>query len=110
MSYGSVINQQMVKTSSATFAGVTTAETLQTVYSTELEGNYLFTCIFEIDGQGDNEDLDMRAGNLQLIEYPYAPDFTRTLTGIAQTGLFEIKQKYRDATNYAIRLQLIKLT
>lgn len=110
MSYGSVIGQQMVKTSYASFAGRTAAETLQTVYTTTLTGTYFFSCIFELDGQGLNEDSDMRVGNLQLIEYPYAADFTRTLSGIAQTGTFFIKQKYRDATNYSIRLKLVKLT
>ena len=110
MSYSSVIGQQMVKTSYASFAGRTLAETLETVYTTVLKGTYLFTCIFELDGQGLNEDADMRAGNLQLIEYPYVADFTRTLSGVAQSGTFFIKQKYRDATNYSIRLQLVKLT
>jgi hypothetical protein len=86
------------------------AETLETVYTTTLAGNFLFTCIFEIDGSGPNEDSEMRAGNATLIEYPYVADFTRTLTGIAQTGTFAIKQKYRDATNYTIRLNLVKLT
>ena len=109
MSYKSVIGQQMIKTSSATFAGRTVAETLETVYTTTLAGTFLFTCIFEIDGQGPNEDSDMRIGNLQLVEYPYVADFTRTLTGIAQTGTFTVKQKYRDATNYTIRLNFIKL-
>jgi hypothetical protein len=109
MSYKSVIGQQMVKTSYATFSGRTAAEALETVYTTVLTGTYIFTCIFEIDGQGVNEDSDMRVGNLQLLEYPYAADFTRTLSGVAQTGTFFIKQKYRDATNYTIRLQLIKL-
>ena len=110
MSYSSVIGQQMIKATGMGFAGRTVAETLQTVYTTELEGTYLFTCIFELDGQGNNEDADMRAGNLQLIEYPYVADFTRTLTGIAQTGTFSIQQKYRDATNYFIRLEFVKLT
>jgi len=110
MSYGSVINQQMVKTSFANFAGITLASTLQTVYTTELAGTYLFACVFELDGQGPNEDADMRVGNLKLVEYPYVADFTRTLTGVAQTGTFSIKQKYRDATNYSIRLKLVKLT
>ena len=100
----------MIKTSSATFAGRTVAETLETVYTTELVGNFLFTCVFEIDGTGANEDSEMRSGNLTLIEYPYVADFTRTLTGVAQTGTFAIKQKYRDATNYSIRLKLVKLT
>ena len=109
MSYKSVIGQQMIKSSSFAFEGITQAEVLETVYTTELEGTYLFTCVFEIDGQGNNEDSDMRAGNLQLIEYPNVPDFTRTLTGIAQTGTFSIKQKYRDATNYYIRLEFVKL-
>jgi len=110
MSYGSVIGQQMVKTSYANFVGITLAEALQTVYTTTLTGTYLFTCIFELDGQGPNEDAEMRAGNATLIEYPNVADFTRTLTGIAQSGTFAIKQKYRDATNYSIRLKLIKLT
>jgi hypothetical protein len=110
MSYKSVLGQQMVKTSYATFAGRTLASTLETVYTTVLKGTYLFTCIFELDGQGLNEDADMRAGNLQLLEYPYVADFTRTLSGVAQSGTFFIKQKYRDATNYSIRLQLVKLT
>jgi hypothetical protein len=109
MSYSSVIGQQMIKTSSFGFSGRTVAQTLETVYTTELTGTYLFTCVFEIDGQGANEDADMRAGNLQLIEYPNVADFTRTLTGIAQTGTFFIKQKYRDATNYYIRLEFVKL-
>ena len=100
----------MVQTSYANFAGITIASTLETVYTTELSGTYLFTCIFELDGQGPNEDADMRVGNLKLVEYPYAADFTRTLTGIAQSGTFSIKQKYRDATNYFIRLKLVKLT
>jgi len=110
MSYKSVIGQQMVKTSYANFAGRTSAEALQTVYSTTLAGTFLFSCVFELDGQGPNEDADMRVGNLQLIEYPYVADFTRTLTGVARSGVFEIKQKYRDATNYSIRLKLVKLT
>lgn len=110
MSYKSVIGQQMVKTSYATFAGRTVAETLETVYTTTLEGSYLFACVFEIDGQGNNEDSEMRVGNATLIEFPNVPDFTRTLTGVAQTGTFAIKQKYRDATNYTIRLKLVKLT
>jgi len=110
MSYKSVIGQQMVQTSYANFVGRTLASTLQTVYTTELAGTYLFACIFELDGQGPNEDADMRVGNLKLVEYPYVADFTRTLTGIAQTGTFSIKQKYRDATNYSIRLKLVKLT
>ena len=110
MSYGSVIGQQMIQPSYANFAGRTLAETLQTVYTEELVGTYLFACVFEIDSQGANEDSEMRAGNATLIEYPYVADFTRTLTGIAQTGTFAIKQKYRDATNYTIRLNLVKLT
>ena len=110
MSYSSVIGQQMIKATNMGFAGRTQAGALETVYTTELEGTYLFTCIFELDGQGPNEDADMRVGNLQLIEYPNVDDFTRTLTGVAQTGTFFIKQKYRDATNYFIRLELVKLT
>ena len=110
MSYSSVIGQQMIKPTSFGFVGRTVAETLETVYTTELTGTYLFTCVFELDGQGPNEDADMRVGNLQLIEYPNVADFTRTLTGVAQTGTFAIKQKYRDACNYTIRLKFIKLT
>ena len=110
MSYKSVLGQQMIKSSSFGFVGRTVAETLQTVYTTDFTGTYLFTCIFELDGQGLNEDADMRAGNLQLVEYPNVADFTRTLTGIAQTGTFSIQQKCRDATNYYIQLQLVKLT
>ena len=110
MSYKSVIGQQMVQTSSATFAGRTLASTLETVYTTELAGTYLFSCVFEIDGTSNNADSEMRAGNATLIEYPNVPDFIRTLTGIAQTGTFAIKQKYRNATNYTIRLKFVKLT
>jgi hypothetical protein len=110
MSYASVIGQQMIVPSKLDFAGITQAGTLQTVYTTELDGTYGFSCIIELDGQGPNEDADMRVGNLTLVEYPNVADFTRTLTGVAQTGTFSIKQKYRDATNYFIRLQLVKLT
>ena len=109
MSYASVIGQQMIIPTKLEFVGRTQAGALGTVYSIELNGTYAFTCTFELTGQGINEDSDMRAGNLQLIEYPYVADFVRTLTGIAQTGPFEIKQKYHDAMNYYIILQLVKL-
>jgi hypothetical protein len=110
MSYASVIGQQTLVPTLTGLVGRTIAGTLQTVYSIELTGNYAFTCIFEIDGQAPNADSDMRVGNLKLEETPNVADFTRTLSGVAQTGLFEIKQKYRDETNYFIQLRLLKLT
>jgi hypothetical protein len=110
MSYKSVLGQQMVKTLDYYYIGKSTAETLETVATFELDGMYLFTCIFAIEGTSGVEDSDMRAGDVRLLEYPFVEIFTRTLTGIAETGTFQVKQKYRDACDYAIHLKLTKLT
>jgi hypothetical protein len=108
MSYKSVLGQQMVKTLEYYYIGKSTAETLETVATFELDGTYLFTCIFTIEGTSGVEDSDMRAGVVRLLEYPFVENFTRTLTGIAE-GTFQVKQKYRDACDYAIHLKLTKL-
>ena len=109
MSYKSVLGQQTIKTVDYYFSGRTVAETLQTVFTAELAGTYIFTCSFEITGQGPNEDSDMRAGNVKLFEFPNVSAFSRTLSGIAQTGTFHVKQQYRDACDYAVHLKLTKL-
>lgn len=111
MSYKSVLGQQMIKTDEYFYLGKTTAGTLETVATFELDGTYLFTCVFAIDGTaGGVEDADMRVGDVRLLEYPFTEIFTRTLTGIAQTGTFQVKQKYRDACDYIIHLKFTKLT
>jgi hypothetical protein len=111
MSYRSVIEQQTIKTSNYFFIGRSLAGTLETVTSMELKGKYFFTCIFAIQGTaGVNEDSDMRAGHVRLVEYPNVVSFGRTLSGIFETGTFEVKQQYRDASDYAIHLKLVKLT
>lgn len=111
MSYKSVIGQQMVKTLDYYYIGKSTAETLETVATFELDGMYLFTCVFAIDGTaGGVEDSDMRAGDVRVLEFPFTEVFGRTLTGIAETGTFQVKQKYRDACDYAIHLRFTKLT
>ena len=109
MSYASVLNTQTLSTREymAEIPGLT--KVLQTIYSTTLTGRYLYTVSYGITSASNVTSADIRVNNARVIFDPKSKNFSRTLSGVVSTGLFEVKQMYDQDTDNFVKIKLLKL-
>jgi hypothetical protein len=109
MSYASVLNTQTISNKEFNFNSAGLTKTLETIYSTTLTGRYLYTVSYKITSASNVNSADMRVANARVVYDPKSKDFTRTLSGVVSTGLFEVKQMYDQDTDNYVQIRLLKL-
>jgi len=109
MSYASVLNTQTISNREYTVDNLGFTKALQTIYSTTLTGRYLYTVSYKITSASNVNSADMRVANARVVYDPKSKDFTRTLSGVVSTGLFEVKQMYDQDTDNNVQIRLLKL-
>ena len=109
MSYASVLNSQMLSSEELQFDTVGLTKTLQTIYSETLSGRYLYSVSYKITSASDVTSADIRVGDAREVFDPNSKDFSRTLSGVVSSGLFEVKQMYNQDTDNEVKIRLLKL-
>ena len=109
MSYASVVGQQMFEKLDSTTSGTTNAGQVTTVFRKDLVGTYVYTVIFECSSTSIISSCNIVCGNSTSKEAPHNNNYSKTFTGVFNTGEFLIQTTINSATAYDIKVDFLKI-